>query len=149
MTALKALSPIGAIVGLCLGALVVLELLVSQGATRFVVPSPDATGEEMLRAMHARRFQAAHRELAVAARAQVGEAGLRMLADQLEAGGRGILDAHGQGSAEQGERATAQLLVKTSDGQERPLELPLVKEQGEWKVASLEPLQAMVPQARP
>jgi hypothetical protein len=149
MSGLMGVRPIAVLAGLCVGALVVLELLTSQGVTAVIVPPPDSAGEELVRAMHARRFTAAQRELAEGLRVQMGEAGVRGLADALEAAGRGLEDAHGQGYERQNERATAHLLVKTKDGQERPIDLPLTKEQGEWKVASLEPLRALVPQARP
>lgn len=141
---MNALRPVAALLALCLGVLLVLDVLVSRDATAFVIPPPDSVGEELVRALHARRFSAAHRELAEGPRVQLREADLRGLVDALEAAGRGLEDAHGQGFDRQGEQAIAHMAVKTKDGQERPIDLPLVKEQGEWKVASLEPLRALV-----
>ena len=113
-------------------SLAVLLLLGSTGAARLLVPSPDDTAGEMLHALAAHRKPAAHRALTRELRAQVP-------AEQLPRfGSVSRIDA--TTVDEQPERATVRATLRVGAGEEREVELPLVKEEGFWRVASLEPL---------
>ena len=136
---LSALRPAGLqllIAGLFLGGLL---LLGSTGARWLIVPPPDVAAGEMLRALSAQREPAAHRELTRELREQVPPEQLPRL------GAVSRIDA--TTVDEQPERATVRATLRLSPGEEHQVELPLVKEEGSWRVASLEPLRALA--ARP
>ena len=65
---------------------------------------------------------------------------LKKLFEAVHAAHQGISDAHGERAQKEGSRATATVKVKLEDKSEETIDLPLEKEHGLWRVASLEPL---------
>ena len=132
---LSALRPAG--LQLLIAALFVggLLLVASTGAERLFLPSPDNAAGELLRALAAHRQPAARRELVRELRDQVTPEQLSYL------GTVSRVDA--ETVDEQADRATVRATLRLGAGEEREVELPLVKEAGLWRVASVEPLHAL------
>lgn len=127
--------------------LLVLAVMVSQDWTKFIVPPPENTAEQLVSALGAHRYEGAMNQLSQELRQQVKEEDLQALVKNIEQSpAQGIQDAHGQGAQEQGEQATAEVQVKLGTNEEVPVELPLKKENGLWKVSSLDPLRSLAGQ---
>lgn len=142
MTALAPFAIVAAVVG---ATLLSLQILVWRGVTQVIVPPPDTTTEQFLRAIQARRFSGATTVMSEGLTQQIREGELKILTDDLERSGRALTSAHGAGFDRQDDRASARATVRTRDGQERTLEFPLVREKGEWKIASVDPLRELLP----
>lgn len=133
-------------------AVVLLALagMVAQDWSEFIVPPPENTAEQFVSALGAHRYEGAMNQLSQDLRQQVSEEDLRALVRNLELSpARGIQDAHEQGAqrlggaAQQSDQATAEVQVKLGNNQQTTVQLPLIKENGLWKVSSLEPLRGL------
>jgi hypothetical protein len=144
---LSALKPAGLL--LLIGGLFLAGLLAVgwSGAARLIVPSPDDTAGEMLHALLANREPAAHRALTRQLQEQVPTERLEQLASEIAERLGAISHLETETVEEQDDRATVRATVRVGAGEERTLELPLVKEEGFWRVASLEPLGALAPRS--
>ena len=126
------------------GVLLALAGLVSQDWTEFIVPPPENSAEQLVNALGAHRYEGAMNQLSQDLQQQVKEEDLQALVKTIEQSpAQGIQDAHGQGAQEQGDQATAEVQVKLGTNEEVPVELPLTKENGVWKVSSLDPLRSL------
>jgi hypothetical protein len=130
-------------------SLLVLSVAVGQGATTFIVPPPDTVAEEFVRALKAHRYEGAKNELSAELQQQVSDEELTRLVYALGAGHQGIEEAHGESAEEQGDTATATVQVKLGSGQEESLEFALRKEQGEWKLSSIDSLRQLAQSGSP
>jgi hypothetical protein len=144
---LSALRPVGLL--LLIGGVFLVGLLAvgSTGASKLLVPSPDDTAGEMLHALLAHRESAAHRALSRELRAQVPPERLEQLAPEVAERLGAVSRLTTETVAEQDDRATVRATLRVGAGEERTLELSLVKEEGFWRVASLEPLRALAPRS--
>lgn len=140
---LSALRPAGLQL-LIAGLFLVLMLLVgSTGAAKLLLPSPENTAGELLRALAAHREPAAHRELSQGLKEQVPPEQLESLATAIEQRLGGVSQVSVQTVDERESRATVRATLRVGAGEERDVELPLVKEEGFWRVASIESLRAL------
>ena len=133
---------------LAIAAIFVLALLLIAGAValdqaKFIIPSPETTAAQLVDALGAHRYEGAMNQLSEELRQQVTEQDLQSLVQSIESSQDGIYDAQEVGAQEQSQFASAQVKVKLGNGQERIIEFPLEKENGLWKVSSLEPLQSL------
>ena len=141
MSTLRALEPLWRILALFGSALLAISLLVSNDVTFAIIPSPETEAESLVRALKARRFAAVKNELTESLRGSVDDAALKALLEQLRSSHRGILEAHGESSRQHGpHEAAATVAVRLEDKTQETIELPLKKEHGLWRVASIEPL---------
>jgi hypothetical protein len=140
---LRALRPIGNHLLVTALVLAALWLLASQDLNRLLVPPPDVTASEFLRAIEAHREPAAHRELTDELRERVPADELSALGRRLEARLGAVSQLDAETVDERDGEATVRATLRFQDGQERQLELPLVKQGGLWHVASVEPLRAL------
>lgn len=143
MRDLLALRGVGIIVALFVAVLVVIWTLVSLGFTTFLVPPPEMTAEQFLRALKAHRYEAARDQLSEEIQQQVTADDLRALVRTIEERHGGLNNVDGQGARIADDRAVATVVVTLGDGTAETLEFPLTKEQGLWKVASVEPVQRL------
>lgn len=144
MNAWHALRPMLAILALVAVILLVMAGLLSIGKADLLIPAPDGVAEQMVGALGVHRATGARSQLAKDLQEQVKEADLLALARAIEAGPlEGIEDTHAVSFEEQGDQAVARVRIKFRNLSERVLEFPLQKEYGLWKVASLEPLEAL------
>jgi len=124
---------VGAGIGLVWGAL-------QLGLGDLINPSPEQVAEQLVRGVGAHRFEGAMQTLSEPLQESVNPALLRTLAVSIELASGGIEDVNGVSAEETGDTAEAQVLVSLSNRTEVTLSIPLTKENGEWKVASVEPL---------
>lgn len=128
---------------LLVASLFLIAGLVAANQASLLIPTPDKTAEDFVGALAAHRYTGAAGELSQDLQKQVSKKDLQQIVQAIETSHQGIEDAHGQGSQEQGQEATAQVQVKLWDKQESRLDFPLLKENGVWKVSSVAPLQAL------
>jgi hypothetical protein len=140
VTWLLALRPLAGIAAIFGAVMLALGLLVANDVELAVVPAPETEAESLVRALKARRFNAVKGELTESLKQEVQEDQLKQLFEAVRAAHKGISDAHGEEAQKEGNRATAAVKVKLEDKTEETIELPLEKEHGLWRVASLEPL---------
>jgi hypothetical protein len=140
---LSALRPAVALSLITALALATLLLLGSAGLASLFVPGPADAAAELLRALAAHREPAAHRELSEAMRAQVPPERLQALASALAARLGPIDQVDAAVVDERDDRATVRATLRAGAGEEHQVDLPLVKEEGLWHVASVEPLRQL------
>jgi hypothetical protein len=138
---LRALEPLTGVVALFGAAMAALWLLVSNDVTLAVIPPPETEAESLVRALDARRFAAFRSELTESLRKEVDDETLKLLSARIESSHKGISEAHGTDTRHQdSHRATATVEVELGDRTAERIELPLIREHGLWRVASIEPL---------
>ena len=121
--------------------LLVLAGMVSQGWTKQIVPPPETTASQLVGALAAHRFEGAMNQLSQDLQQQVTEEDLRALMSAIEQSpSKGIQDSHGQSAQIEGDQATAEVQVKLGTNEQINIQFPLKKENGVWKVTSLDPL---------
>lgn len=130
-------------------SLLMILSLAATGRASLLIPSPENTAESLVVALSARRYSGAFQALSQDLQEQVGMQDLQKINRAVQSSHGGILDARGQESQEQGTFASATVQVKLGDLRETSLDLPLVKENGEWKVSSIEPLQELASDSLP
>jgi len=107
----------------------------------WLIPAPENTAEQFVSALAAHRYEGAMNSLAQELRRQTREEDLAALVQAIEdSPRRGIQDARGLQSDEQGDTATATVEVKYGNNQTGLIEVPLKKENQVWRVTSLDPL---------
>jgi hypothetical protein len=143
MKRLHGLEPLAGALALLGGALLVLWALVSQGVTEVIVSPPEAVVEQLVRAMGAHRYEGALLGLSQDLRQQVHEEDLREIEGAIEHAHQGIWMVQGEQPLQQGERASAVASVHFDDGQDQSITLRLQKEQGNWKVSTIDPLRQL------
>jgi hypothetical protein len=122
---------------------VALALVVAAGSLfglrdRSVLASPpEATVEDFLRKLATERYVRAHADLSDDVARGVGPDSLRSLLRALEGRVGAIVDVHGERiwMTETSARATA--VLKTDEGREVEVELPLTWSTGEWSIADV------------
>jgi len=124
---------VGAGIGLVWGAL-------QLGLGDLINPPPEQVAEQLVRGVASHRFEGAGQALSESLQQEDTGATLRTLAMHIEMAAGGIEDANGVSSTETGDTAEAQVVVTLKNGAEVMLSFPLVKENEEWKVASVEPM---------
>lgn len=137
LLALRSLILAAALFGL---ALLATWGVVSAGLEDVLVPTPKTTAEEFLRAMKAHRYSGAHEFLSAQLSEEISEENLRELGGSLEIRHGGFAEAYGKSEEEQAESATATAIVQFDGGTELEIELPMVREEGIWRIASIQPL---------
>lgn len=142
MDALKALKPILYIAALTVVVLLLLGVAVSRDYARHLVPAPDMVAQQLLTALNAQRYAGVEEALSEELRAAESPESLRALAAALHE--NRMEWAHGEGYVRQGERALAKVTVRTSDERVFSVDLPLKRERGIWKVASLASLRSIL-----
>ena len=143
----QSMKPVLWIVLAFAAVMLVLGVLISQDITEFIVPPPENTAEQLVSALSAHRYEGAMNQLSQDLQQQVKEEDLQSLVKTIEQSpAQGIQDAHGQQAQEQGNQATAEVQVKLGTNEEINVAFPLKKENGIWKVSSLEPLRGLANQ---
>ncbi len=120
--------------------------LLAVGAEQYLVPNPDVTAEELVAALAAHRYAPVPGMMLRSARESAGEDALARLVERIEAAHGWIDSVTATGSQRSGDRASVTLEVQFGDGTTQNITLPLAKEDYLWRVASLEPVEAL---ARP
>jgi hypothetical protein len=144
MSAWPALRPMATILAIVAVILLAMAGLTSIDKADLLIPTPEGAAAQMVGALGAHRAAGARGQLAKDLQEQVDEGELLALIRNIEAGPlRGIEDAHEVSSEEQGGQVVAQVRVKFGDLSEHILEFPLRKENGLWKVSSLDPLDTL------
>lgn len=144
MSALSGLRPFAIIAALLAASLLVIAGLVSADAASLIIPPPEGVAEQVVTALGAHRYEGAMNQLSDDLQQQVGEEDLQAFVEAVEESPReGIQDAHGQDAQESGNQATASVEVKFGNNETQTIDLPLAKENGLWKVTSLEPLRTL------
>ena len=110
---------------------------------KFLLPSPEKTGEEFVRALSLHRYAAAWNLLSELTRTLVTLPDLARIAHALERRCGGIAEVDALDSREQADCARARLLVTTCDGARCLLYVPLRRENALWTVASINALFAL------
>jgi hypothetical protein len=105
------------------------------------VPPPEAAAESFLRAMAEHRYARARGHLA-AGLESIEPGDLAALQARLERARGTVENVHGQDAVVTGKESTARVTLRFSGG-DGQLDLPLRREKGLWKVASLDPLRAL------
>ena len=140
MRVLLSLRPLVGITALFGASVLMLGVLVANDVDFAIVPPPENEAESLVLALKSRRFTAVKGELTSSLKEVVQDDQLKALFDAVRAAHGGISDAYGERAQKDGDRATASVKVKLEDQTEETMELPLEKENGLWRVSSLEPL---------
>jgi hypothetical protein len=124
------------------GGLLIAGAAAGPGRDRGVlVPAPEAAAENFLKALAEHRYSQARQHLAAGLEGtEPGE--LAALESALERARGPIENVQGQDASVTGEESTARAALWFPGGQQ-DLHLPLRREKGLWKVASLDPLRAL------
>lgn len=139
-----AARPILAIVVVFAAVLLVAGLLASAGQAQILSPGPEQAAENFVSALGAHRYTGAMGQLSQELRQQVSEDDLKGIVQALEGSSRkGIQDAHGVDSQQQGNAATARVQVKFGSSQEQELEFSLLMKNGVWRLASIDPVRSL------
>lgn len=124
---------------------VILWAAVATDHARLVIPSPEGTANQFVSALAAHRYAGAQSQLTDSLQEQVSQMDLRDLVEVIEASSlQGIQDSQEQSAQEQGDLASARLKVKFGNNQEQEMEFRLKKEDGLWKVNSINPIRSLV-----
>jgi len=124
-------------------ALLVTRALVGADRALFLVPRPEQEAQEFLKALQAHNYGAARHALTRDLQAQIMDEDLRALARELEERRPALEDARGVSAAVQGTAASATVELRREDGLRHHAEFRLERENGLWKLASIEPVQAL------
>ena len=140
--ALRSLLAVLAVLAL---GLLIFGVLVAADRADLLIPSPEGAAEQFVSAMAAHRYTGALNQLSQDLQGQVKEKDLQDLVQSIEASSsEGIQDAHEEEAQEQVDTATASVRVKLGNNQEETLDFPLKKENGLWKLTSIDPLRSLV-----
>jgi hypothetical protein len=120
-----------------------LQVLVRQEVNEVIIPPPEKVAADMMQALKAHRYEGARNALGEQARAQVSVDVLRSIIQDLETDGFRIVRVEELESQIAGSHATARVAVKLNPPQEKILTFSLVKEKGEWKIDSTDPVTAL------
>ena len=128
--------------GAVAAGLLIAGAAVGPGGDRGVlVPPPEAAAQNFLKAMAEHRYTQARQHLAAGLKeTEPGE--LAALHESLERAHGAVEKVQGQDAWVAGEESTARVSLRFSGGP-RDLRLPLRREKGLWKVASLDSLRAL------
>jgi hypothetical protein len=121
-------------------SVLMLAIFERSGVLSFLLPSPEKTGEEFMRALCLHRYTSAWNLLSALTRKLVTLADLARIAHALERRCGGIAAIDAIDSRESAENASARLVVTTFDGERCVLYLPLRRENALWTVANVNPL---------
>jgi hypothetical protein len=144
MNDFRALRPVLVVVAILAAVMLAIYAAVALDNASLIVPPPETTAEQLISALGAHRYEGAMNQLSQELKQQVKEDDLHALVESIESSRQGIQDAHEQGAHEQGQSATASIIIKLGDGQEQTVDLPLQKENGLWKVTSIEALRSLI-----
>jgi Domain of unknown function (DUF4878) len=137
-------------VAVVVGAAVLVQWgLVSRDIAEPLVPPPEQTAEQFLKAVKAHNYGAARHTLKRDLQAQVTEGDLQTLARELEERPPGLWDAEGVSATVQSKTASATVDVRLDDGRQQELEFSLEKENGLWKLSSIGPAWVLGAPPRP
>jgi hypothetical protein len=125
-------------------ALLLIAGVVVLDKAKYIIPSPEMTATQMVDALGAHRYQGAMNQLSQELKEQVSEQDLKSVVRSIENSQSGIYQADEGAAQVQGQMARAQVKVRLGNGQENIIEFPLQKENGLWKVSSLEPLHSLM-----
>jgi hypothetical protein len=124
-------------------ALVVVGAAIGSGRDKGVlVPPPEATAENFLRALTKHRWAQARAHLAADLRATPSSE-LAAIEKSLEEARGCVENVQGEDADRMGETATARASIEFTSAR-MDLHLPVRRENGLWKVASLDPLRQAV-----
>ena len=138
----KSLRPIAIMLVVFAVVMLILWAAVATDHASLVIPSPEGTANQFVSALAAHRSAGAQSQLSNSLKEQVSQTDLRDLMEAIEASSlQGIQDSHEQSAQEQGDQAIARLKVKFGNNQEKNMEFQLTKENGLWKVNSINPIQ--------
>jgi hypothetical protein len=139
--ALVALRPAFVVAAITAGGLAVPAAAVLRlgDGSCFTAP-PEAVAEQFVRKLALARWAPARAHLTPALAARVDEAMMRAARQRFEERWSAVRAVEGQPGPRSGDQAWASALVTTARGQRVAIALPLLRQQGEWHVASLEPI---------
>lgn len=129
-----------AAIGMWAGMVGLIGLLLANGVTLAIISEPEQVAEGFVRALKAHRFEGAFKELGQEAQSQTSPQALKEITVSLEAAGRPINGAYGLESKVTGNTATATVRIEINSQIQQVLTFKLVKENAQWKVASIDPL---------
>jgi hypothetical protein len=121
-------------------SVLMLAIFERSGVLGFLLPSPEKTGEDFMRALCLHRYTSAWNLLSGLTRKLVSLPDLARIAHALDRRCGGIASVDALDSSEQAETASARLLVTTFDGTRRVIYLPLRRENAMWTVANVNAL---------
>lgn len=112
-----------------------------------LVPPPEAVSENLVKAMTEHRYAQA-RQHVTKDLARTDPGSLAVIVRGIEQVNGAVETVQGEDAVVSGEESTARVALEFERGR-RDLHLPLRREKGLWKVASLDPLREMAAPARP
>lgn len=125
------------------GVLLVNWILVRIGAEKMIVPKPEITAEEFIKALGAHRYEGAMEKLSSDLEQATSESDLQSIVEQVEQENGKIDTVKGNLLQEEGDTASASVEVQFENGNQREANLPLVKENGIWRVNGLDGLNSL------
>ncbi len=116
---------------------------IALGGNHVVIPPPEQSAVDLLQALKAHRFEGAWMELSEPAGARTAASDLQDLTRRLEEKGVWIVSLEGSERSRSGDQALVDVDLDLPSGS-TGITLPMRREQGEWKVDSIEPLAALL-----
>lgn len=146
MNRLAGLKPVAITLVLLAFVLAGMFGLVQAGQGDMLVPSPQQAAESFYRGLMAHNFDAARSQLSQSLAENVSADDLQARAQQLEqTPARGIDEAEGEVAQIQGDSAQATVKIRLKNNAQENVTVQLTREQGQWKVASLPPIETLGP----
>jgi hypothetical protein len=121
-------------------SVLMLAIFERSGVLAFLLPSPEKTGEDFMRALCLHRYTSAWNLLSALTRKLITLPDLARVAHALERRCGGIAAIDALDARELAETASARLLVTSLDGSRRVVYLPLRRENALWTVANVSSL---------
>jgi hypothetical protein len=144
MNVVKSLTPLISILVIVVVLLAGISAAMQAGRAGWIVPAPDTAADGFIEALAAHRYEGALEALSQEQQQDLDWKELQSMVQKIEDSHlRGIEESQTIGFEEQGSTAVAELEVKFKNLDEERLLIPLIREQGEWKVDSIEPLLAI------
>jgi hypothetical protein len=107
------------------------------GDRQTLVPPPESIAEDFVHQLATRRFEQARDDLTDEEKEKVDADDLRAMADRLRASAGKVEESRGEPGQITGDRAAAQVTVRTDRSKQLHLPFKLVRSKGEWKIEHL------------
>jgi len=111
---------------------------------RWFNPTPEITAENFISSLAAHRYTGAHNNLTSDLRDEVSLESLQILIAGIEVKKNGIEQAKAEEVQQYGDTAFVSVRIEMKDGSELTVELPLLRENGLWKISALEEMWTLV-----
>jgi hypothetical protein len=124
--------------------MLIFDWLNARNTTAILIPTPQMTAQQFVMALKARRYQAARAQLSEKLESQLSDDQLKAFYQSLKQNGFEISDTREISEQIISNHAFANLQIEFKHRPSQQLTFSLVKQQGQWKLDSIQPLQSLI-----